>query len=79
MNQIVIFQMEIIPENSGSCVWIDLSFKMPRNGLSQDFLENGSKDFANIGNLHETNDTLSNRSVFVLWRTLELELWIDLC
>ena len=41
-------------------LWIDLCRKMLKNGLNQDFLENGSKDFANIGNLNETNDTLSN-------------------
>ena len=27
---------------------------MLKNGLNKDFLENGSNDFANIGNLNET-------------------------
>ena len=30
------------------------------HGLILDFLENGCKDFAHIGNLDETNDYLSN-------------------
>ena len=32
--------------------------KNAENGLHLDFLENGSKDFSNIGNLNEANDTL---------------------
>ena len=42
--------------------WINLCRKMLKNGLNQDFLENGPNDFANIGNLNETNDTLPNAS-----------------
>ena len=42
--------------------WINLCRKMLKNGLNQDFLENEPKDFANIGNLNEANDTLSNES-----------------
>ena len=47
------------------------------NGLDQDFLENGSKDFANIGNLNETNDTLSNGSGRMFLKNLDHELWSD--
>ena len=36
---------------------------MLKNGLHKDFLENEPKDFANIGNLNEPNDTLPNASV----------------
>ena len=42
--------------------WIHLCLKMLKNGFNQDFLENGPNDFANIGNLNETNDTLPNAS-----------------
>ena len=42
--------------------WINLCRKMLKNGLNQDFLENEPKDFANIGNLNEPNDTLPNAS-----------------
>ena len=49
--------------------------KSAENGLNQDFLENGAKDFANIGNLNETNDTLSNESGPMFWKNLDHELW----
>ena len=51
--------------------------QMQKNGLNYDFLENGSKDFAIIGNLDETNGCLSNVSGSVFWKTLDLELWIN--
>ena len=43
----------------------------------RDFLENGSKDFANIGNLDRTNDTVPNASGHVFLKIQDLELWID--
>ena len=57
--------------------WINLCRKMLKNGLNQDFLENGSKDFASIGNLNETNDTLSNGSGPMFSKNLDHELWSD--
>ena len=53
----------------------DLSFGSDQ--LIFDFLENGSKDFAHIGNLDETNDYLSNVNGAVFWEDLDLEFWID--
>ena len=45
------------------------------DGLILDFLENGYKDFAHIGNLNETNDYLSNVS-----KALPLESWdLSIC
>ena len=50
---------------------------MLRDGINKDFLENGAKDFGNIGNFNETNDTLSNGSGPMLWKNLDHELWSD--
>ena len=50
---------------------------MPKNGLIQDFLENGSNDFAYIGNLNEPDDTLQSNVSGMLQKNLELELWSD--
>ena len=47
---------------------------MLKNGLNQNFVQNGCKDFANIGNLNEANDTLSNEIGFMFWKNLGLEL-----
>ena len=41
------------------------------------FLENSSQDFANIANLNETNDTLSNESGPMFLKNLNCELWSD--
>ena len=51
--------------------------KNAENGLIQDFLENGPKYFANIRNINETNDTLSNGSGPMFWKNLDHELWCD--
>ena len=48
--------------------------KNDENGLNQDFLANGSKDFANITNTIEPNDTLPNTRGSVFWKILNLEL-----
>ena len=40
--------------------------------------EDGSKDFANIGNLNEPDDTLSVQGGAMFWKNLDLELWSDL-
>ena len=58
-------------------LWIDLCRKMLKNGFDKDFLEHGSKDFANIRNLNEKNDTLSNGSGPMFWKNLDHELWSD--
>ena len=50
---------------------------MLKNGLIEDFLENGSNDFANIGNLNELDDTLCIVSGPRFWKNLDLELWSD--
>ena len=50
---------------------------MLKNGFDKDFLEHGSKDFANIRNLNEKNDTLSNGSGPMFWKNLDHELWSD--
>ena len=53
----------------------NLCRKMLKNGLDQDFLENSTKDLANIGNVNETNDTLPNASGHVFWK----KFWIWSC
>ena len=82
MNQMVLFQMVQVPcsekfwissygaifDDSGMILVLDL----------QDFLKNGSNDFANFGNLDETNGPLSNGAGPMLQRTLDLELWSNL-
>ena len=50
---------------------------MEKNGLDEDFLENGKMDFADIGNLDEPIDTLSIRGGSRIPKNLDLELWID--
>ena len=50
---------------------------MLKNGLNYNFRENGSKDFSNIGNLNEANDTLPNVGGPVFFKLLDLDLWID--
>ena len=45
---------------------------MLKNGLNQDFLQNGSKDFINFVNLNETNVCLSIVSGYVFWANLDL-------
>ena len=50
---------------------------MPKNGLIQDFLENGSKDFVHIGNLSEPDDTLHIQGSPIFPKNLDLELWSD--
>ena len=42
--------------------WINLCCKMLKNGLNWDFLENGPKDFDDIGNLNEVNYALPKAS-----------------
>ena len=42
---------------------------MQKNGLNPDFLENGSNDFANMGNLNEASPRF--------WKNLDLELRND--
>ena len=56
-------------------IWSDKCGKMLKNGVNQDFLENSSKDYANIGNLNETNDTLSNGIFPMFWKNLDHEIW----
>ena len=51
-------------------------WKMQKNGLNQDFLENGSNDFANIGNVNQANDSLPNANGPVFCKNLDLKLWI---
>ena len=58
-------------------VLIDLSWKMLKNGLNLNFLGNGFKDFANIGNLNEMNNHVLTKGDLVFWKILDLELWID--
>ena len=36
----------------------------------------GLKDFANIGNINEANDTLSNRGGPIIWKSLDFEFWM---
>ena len=36
-----------------------------------------AKDFVNIGNLSEPNDTLPNVGGSVFWKSRDLELWIE--
>ena len=50
---------------------------MPKNGLIQDFRENGSNDFANIGNLNELDDTLHTKGSPIFPKNLDVELWSD--
>ena len=50
---------------------------MPKNGLIQDFRENGSEDFANIGKLSEPDDTLQSNVSGMFWKNLDVELWSD--
>ena len=38
-----------------------------KNGLILDFLKNGTLDFANFGNLDETNGPLSNGTGPMFW------------
>ena len=53
--------------------YITLSGEELIRSLNLDFLENGSEDFANIGNLNETSDTPPNASASVFWKLLYLE------
>ena len=50
---------------------------MPENGPNYDFHQNGYKDFANIGNLNESNYTLLIEGGPMFWKNLYLELWIE--
>ena len=50
---------------------------MLKNGLIQDFRENGSNDFANIGNLNEPIDSLHTNAGSTFPKNLELELRSD--
>ena len=50
---------------------------MQKNGLNPDFLENGSNDFANMGNLNEPDDTFSIQGGSMFPKNLDLELWSD--
>ena len=82
MNQMVLFQMEqvlsseifwissygAIFDDSGMILVLDL----------QDFLKNGSNDFANFGNLDEPNGSLSYGAGPMFWKVVDLELWSDL-
>ena len=49
-----------------------------KNLLILDFLKNSSNDFANFGNLDETNCPLSNGAGPIFQKTLDLELWSNL-
>ena len=44
---------------------------------NQDFLENGPKDFVNIGHLNKADDTLLNGSALMFRKILDVKLWID--
>ena len=57
--------------------WSDSWWFVEKNGLDEDFLENGKMDFADIGNLDEPIDTLSIRGGSMIPKNLDLELWID--
>ena len=50
---------------------------MPKNGLIQDFLENESYNFANIGNLNQLDDTLHTEGSTIFPKNLDVELWSD--
>ena len=45
-----------------------------KNRLILDFLKNRSNDFANFGNLDETNGPLLNGRGPMFWKTLDLEM-----